>query len=118
MKKNTENKILSRRDALKLAGAAAAFCASFGFFHGEGEAGPQVESKLHKGEKADLMRQHRMKWERAEMKWYAGNRLLHAADFPSVVLKHLQNDMNAAVQMKWYRTGILQQTMLKIEAKL
>lgn len=117
MGKNTEQKVLSRRDALKLAGAAAAFCASFGFLYGEEEAGSQVQSKLRKGEKTNQMRQHKLKWERAQIKWYSGNQLLHAADFPSVVLKHLQNDMNAAVQIKWYRAGMLQQTMFKIEAK-
>jgi len=118
MGKNKENRVLSRRDALKLAGAAAAFCASFGFLYGEGEAGPQVESKFLKLDQADLMRQHKIKWERAQIKWYAGNQLLHAANFPSVVLKYLQNDMNATIHIKWYRTGILQQTMLKIESKI
>ncbi len=117
MGKNTEQKVLSRRDALKLAGAAAAFCASFGFLYDEGEAGPQVQSKFIKEDKAGLMRQHKIKWERAQIKWYAGNKLLHTANFPSVVLKFLQNDMNAVVQIKWYRTGILQQSMFKIEAK-
>jgi hypothetical protein len=117
MEKDKESRILSRRDALKLAGAAAAFCASFGFLHGEGEASPQVQSKFIKLDQPDLMRQHKIKWERAQMKWYAGDQLLYAADFPSVVLKLLQNDMNATIHIKWYRTGILQQTMLKIEAK-
>jgi len=117
MEKNKENRVLSRRDMLKLAGTAAAFCASFGFLHGEAEAGPQVESKFLKLDQAELMRQHKIKWERAQIKWYTGNRLLHTANFPSVVLKYLQNDMNAAVQIKWYRTGMLQQTMLKIESK-
>ena len=118
MGKNKENRILSRRDALKLAGAAAAFCASFGFLHAEGEAGPQVESKFLKLDQAELMRQHKIKWERAQVKWYAGDQLLHTADFPSVVLKHLQNDMNATIHIKWYRLGILQQSMLKIEGKI
>jgi hypothetical protein len=117
MRKNTENKVLSRRDVLKLAGTAAAFCASFGFLHGEEEAGPQTKNKPQRGGKADQMRQHQIKWQKAQIKWYSGNKLLHTANFPSVVLKHLQNDMNSSVQIKWYRANTLQQTMFKIEAK-
>lgn len=117
MRENTENKVLSRRDVLKLAGTAAAFCASFGFLHSEGEASPQVRSKPRSGAKADQMREHQIKWQKAQIKWYAGNKLLHTANFPAVVLKHLQNDMNASVQIKWYRANKLQQTMFKIEAK-
>ncbi len=117
MRKNTENKVLSRRDVLKLAGTAAAFCASFGFLYSEGEAGAQVKSKLRRGTKADQMREHQIKWKQAQIKWYAGNKLLHTANFPAVVLKHLQNDMNASIQIKWYRAGMLQQAMFKIEAK-
>ncbi len=117
MRENTEKKVLSRRDVLKLAGTAAAFCASFGFLYSEGEAGAQVKSKLPRGTKADQMREHQIKWKQAQIKWYAGNKLLHTANFPAVVLKHLQNDINASIQIKWYRADMLQQAMFKIEAK-
>jgi len=108
------NKSLSRRDALKLAGTAAAFCASFGFLHREGEAGPQ---KLLRTDKADPLQSHKIKWDRAQIKWYAGDRLLHAGDLPPAVLKHLQSDVNASVQFKFFRAGQFLQTMGKVEAK-
>ncbi len=113
MGNNNQIKVLSRRDALKLAGTAAAFCASFGFLHREGEAGPHAQSQV----KGELMRTHKIKWERAQIKWYAGDTLLHAGNFPPAVLKHLQSDVNASVQIKWYRSGQLLQSMHKIEAK-
>lgn len=114
MGNNTQTKVLSRRDALKLAGTAAAFCASFGFLHREAEAEPQ--SSIQTGQ-ADPMRQHKVKWERAQIKWYAGDTLLHAGDVPPAVLKHLQSGVNASVQIKWYRSGQLLPSQYKIEAK-
>jgi hypothetical protein len=114
MGNNTQTKVLSRRDALKLAGTAAAFCASFGFLHREAEAGPQRPGRV---KVADPIMQHKIKWERAQIKWFAGDKLLHAGDFPPAVLKHLQSDVNASVQFKFFRAGQLLQTMGKVEAK-
>jgi hypothetical protein len=57
-----------------------------------------------------------MKWKQAEMKWYSGDVLLHSSEFPSKVLKHLQSDEMASIEIKWFRSGKLQQSLGKIAA--
>lgn len=91
-----KNKVLSRRDALKLAGTATAFCASFGFLHREGEAGPGIAGQVSK-----QIEQSYEKWKQAQMKWYVGNRVLATSNIPGAVLKHLQSDLNASVIIKF-----------------
>ncbi len=100
MGNNTQTKVLSRRDALKLAGTAAAFCASFGFLHREGEASPQKPTQFLKIEEQSKLQQHALKWNQAQLKWYAGSTLLATSPIPTVVIKHLQSDMNASVLLK------------------
>jgi hypothetical protein len=113
MGKQEDRKTVSRRDVIRLAGTAAAFCASFGFLHGSEDPGRLPSQKLHKVEgNAQL----KIKWERAEIKWYSGNELLYSSDFPPAVLKHLQSNETASVQIKWFRAGKLQQTLGKIAA--
>jgi hypothetical protein len=97
-----KNKVLSRRDALKLAGTATAFCASFGFLHREGEAGLGIASQVRKQvDQQAALQQHMQKWNQAQIKWYAGNRVLATSNIPGAVLKHLQGDMNASVMIKF-----------------
>jgi hypothetical protein len=103
----------SRRDLLKLAGTAAAFCASFGFLHGEEEPGQQASQRLVKGNPIQSLK---VKWERAQMKWYSEGKLLGTTDFPPAVLKVLQSDLNGSVTIKWFRADNLNQTLGKIAA--
>lgn len=113
MGKKEDRKPFSRRDVLKLAGTAAAFCASFGFLHGDEGPGQPPSQKLHK---VEANSQLQIKWKQAEIKWYSGNELLHSASFPSTVLKHLQTNEMGSVEIKWFRGGKLQQTLGKIAA--
>jgi len=96
---------LSRRDVLKLAGTAAAFCASFGFLHGSQVGGVVQDKHLQ------------MKWVQAELKWYNGSELLGTTPFPARVLKHLQSSEAAVVELKFFRGGSLLRNMGTIEAK-
>ena len=102
--KGTKN--LSRRDVLKLAGTAAAFCTSFGFLHGGQKAGVVQDKHIV---------QH--KWEKAEIKWYSGNTLLHSSALPAKVAKHLGSDINATVAVKLFRSGEMLKNMGEIQAK-
>ncbi|MBE0712519.1 MAG: hypothetical protein MUQ25_10390 [Candidatus Aminicenantes bacterium] len=113
MGKQKVPKSVSRRDVLKLAGTAAAFCTSFGFLHGGEGAGQLPSQQSHKLEANSPLQ---MKWKQAEMKWYSGTELLGSSEFPSKVLKHLQSSEMASVEIKWYRTGRLQQSLGKIAA--
>jgi hypothetical protein len=112
MGKKELGKSVSRREVLRLAGTAAAFCTSFGFLHGD-EVSGRLPSQQHKLEAGTQLK---IKWERAEIKWYSGNELLYSSDFPPAVLKHLQSSEMASVQIKWFRAGKLQQTLGKIAA--
>lgn len=97
-----KNKVLSRRDALKLAGTATAFCASFGFLHREGEAGLGIASQIRKPVERQVGLQKNMQlWSQAQMKWYAGNRVLAIIDIPIAAIKHLQSSPNASVLIKF-----------------
>jgi hypothetical protein len=108
-----ERNSVTRRDVLKLAGTAAAFCTSFGFLHGS-QTGGQIQDKHvveHKGE----VTQH--KWEKAELKWYAGATLLHSSAIPAKVAKHLESDANAVVEIKLFRSGQLLRNLGTIQGK-
>lgn len=104
-------KSVTRRDLLRLAGTAAAFCASFGFLHG-GEPGGQLQDK-HRVEDKHLQ----AKWEQAEIKWYAGATLLHSAAIPAKVAKHLAANANAVVEVKLFRAGQLLKNLGTIQDK-
>ena len=97
---------VSRREVLRLAGTAAAFCASFGFLHGSQDAGV-VQGK----------HSQQIKWEQAEIKWYDGNTLLHSAAIPSKVAKHLQANADATVELKLFQSGKLLRNVGTIQGK-
>ncbi|OGD36028.1 MAG: hypothetical protein A2V45_08030 [Candidatus Aminicenantes bacterium RBG_19FT_COMBO_58_17] len=105
MGKQEDPKTVSRRDILKLAGTAAAFCTSFGFLHGSQVGGIVQDKHLQ------------MKWAQAEIKWYKGSELLYSAPFPVKVLKHLQSNETATVEIKLFRAGQLLRNLGTIEAK-
>ena len=105
-------KSVSRREILKLAGTAGAFCASFGFLHG-GQVGGVVQDK-HIVQDKHLQ----ARWQQAELKWYAGNELLHSSAIPSRVMKHLGSNASAAVEVKLFRSGQMLRNFGKVEAKL
>ena len=105
MGKQNERKSVSRRDILKLAGTAAAFCTSFGFLHGSQVGGIVQDKHLQ------------MKWAQAEIKWYAGTTLLHASAIPAKVAKHLESDANAVVEVKLFRAGQLLKNLGSIQDK-
>ena len=115
MEKPDPGKPVNRREVLKLAGTAAAFCTSFGFLPGHAGAGQLPSQQLHKVEgKLTLLQ----KWDKAEIKWYSGTRLLHSSAIPAAVMKHLGSDVNAIVQVKLFRSGQMLRNMGKIEAKI
>jgi hypothetical protein len=101
MGKQEDRKTVTRRDVLKLAGTAAAFCTSFGFLHG-GQTGGALQSKHLK---LDANKELQIKWKQAEIKWYRGDELLHSSEFPAKVMKHLQADEMASIEIKWFRGG-------------
>jgi len=105
MAKKEEWNSVTRRDVLKLAGTAAAFCASFGFLHGS-QTGVVVQDKHLQA-----------RWQQAEIKWYAGSELLNSSVIPVKVMKHLQSDVDATVEIKLYRAGQLLRSLGTIQAK-
>ncbi|GEM_PF-847891 len=108
-----ERETVSRRDVLKLAGTAAAFCTSFGFLQG-GQSGTKVQNK------GDLTEKHKYEmseWSKAELKWYAGSTLLHSQAIPATVAKHLAADANATVEIKLFRSGQLLRNLGAIQGK-
>jgi hypothetical protein len=112
MDKQDVGKIVSRRELLKLAGTAAAFCTSFGFLHGHDGTGQLPSQRLHKVEgKVEI------KWDQAEIKWYAGTTLLHSSAIPARVAKHLASDANASVVVKLFRSGQMLKNLGTIQAK-
>ena len=111
MGKNKVPETLSRRDLLKLAGTAAAFCASFGFLHGS-QTGGVVQDKHAPTGKYELS-----KWTQAEIKWYSGATLLESVPIPVKVLKHLQSDPAATVEIKLFRSGQLLRNLGTIQGK-
>ncbi|MCX6572197.1 MAG: hypothetical protein NT006_12405 [Candidatus Aminicenantes bacterium] len=111
MGKLKDPKTITRRDVLKLAGTAAAFCTSFGFLHGS-QTGGVVQDKHIQQDKHLQAR-----WQQAEIKWYKGSELLYSAPFPAKVLKHLQSDETAAVEIKLFRAGQMFKNLGTLEAK-
>ena len=105
MGKQDDGKSVGRREILKLAGTAAAFCASFGFLHGS-QAGGTVQDKHLQA-----------RWQQAEIKWYMGSELLYSSPFPERVMKHLQSDETSAVEIKLFRAGQMFKNLGTIEAK-
>jgi len=102
-------KTVKRRDVLKLAGTAAAFCTSFGFLHA-GQTGGVVQDK-------HIVQDKHRQWAQAEIKWYAGATLLHSSAIPAKVAKHLESDANAVVEVKLFRAGQLLKNLGTIQDK-
>ena len=111
MGKQDEGKTVTRRDVLKLAGTAAAFCTSFGFLHGSQARG--VVQDKHIVQDKHLQ----MKWAQAEIKWYSGATVLHSSVIPAKVAKHLESDVNATVEVKLFRSGQMLKNLGTIQAK-
>jgi len=111
MGKQEDRKTVTRRDVLKLAGTAAAFCTSFGFLHGS-QTGGVVQDK-HIVQDKHLQ----ARWQQAEIKWYKGSELLYSAPFPAKVLKHLQSDETAVVELKLFRAGQMFKNLGTIQQK-
>jgi hypothetical protein len=107
-----EEKTLTRRDALTLAGTAAAFCASFGFLRAAETGGEDSAAAQFSGDRINV------KWERAEIKWYKGGQVIATSEFPPIVLKYLQNDERSVVEIKWWRNGLLQNSLCEFQGKL
>jgi hypothetical protein len=57
------------------------------------------------------------RWQQAEIKWYRGSELLDSVAVPSKVMKHLQSDQTATIDVKLFRTGRLLKNLGTIEAK-
>lgn len=112
MDKQAGSKNLSRRDVLKLAGTAAAFCTSFGFLHGSQKTG--VVQDKHLVQDKHIV-QH--KWEKVEIKWFDGATLLHSQAIPAKVAKHLESDVNAVVDVKLFRSGQMLRNLGTIQGK-
>jgi len=111
MRKQEDRKTVTRREVLKLAGTAAAFCTSFGFLHGS-QPGGTVQGK-HIVQDKHLQ----ARWQQAEIKWYKGSEILSSAPFPAKVLKHLQSNEAATVQIKLFRMGKLLKNLGTLKAK-
>lgn len=113
MEKQEVGKSVTRREVLKLAGTAAAFCTSFGFLYAADASG-QVVEKEHK---IEAKGQLALRWRQAEFKFYKGSLLVHSMPVPAVVMKHLQSDEMAVVQIKLFRAGGFLMNLGAIEAK-
>jgi hypothetical protein len=113
MGKQNDMKSLTRRDVLKLAGTAAAFCTSFGFLHG-GQTGGALESQ---NIKLTIHKELQLKWQQAEIKWYKGNEVLNSTAVPATVLKYLGSDLNATIEIKLFRAGQMLKNLGTLEAK-
>jgi len=113
MGKQDVGKSVTRREVLKLAGTAAAFCTSFGFLQAADGSG-QVADHDHKLEGKDQLS---ARWQQAEIKFYKGSTLLHSSPIPSVVMKHLQSNEAAVVQIKLFRSGSFLRNLGTLEAK-
>ena len=72
-----------------------------GVLYGHGEPGQLPTQRLHKVEDKPLQ----VKWDQAEIKWYAGATLLHSAAIPAKVAKHLAANAGAVVEVKLFRAG-------------
>jgi len=105
MDKRDIGKNVSRRDVLKLAGTAAAFCTSFGFALA-GQLPSAVQDKHLQA-----------KWTQTQIKWYAGRELLHSSAIPAKVAKHLSADLSATVEVKLFQAGRILKNLGTIQAK-
>ena len=94
---------VTRRDILKLAGTAAAFCTSFGF--------------LHAGQKTAEVQDKHVNWDQAEIKWFSGSTILYSSAIPAKVAKHLESDVNATVEVKLFQSGKLLKNLGTIQGK-
>jgi hypothetical protein len=104
---NTDKReTVSRREVLRLAGTAAAFCASFGFLHGSQDVGVVQDKHLQE-----------FKWDQAEIKWFSGATLLYSSAIPSKVAKHLQANATATVDIKLFQSGKLLKNLGTIQGK-
>lgn len=103
---------LPRRDILRLAGTAAAFCTSFGFLRGS-QTGGVVQDK-HLVQDKHIAQQ---KWEKAEIKWYDGATLLHSQAIPAKVAKHLESGVDAVVEVKLFRSGQMLRNLGTVQGK-
>ena len=108
-----KTKSVSRRDLLKLAGTAAAFCTSFGFLQGEEDANQRPSQRQFKFQDDPELR---LKWDRTEIKWYSGGQVVHTSNLPPAVMKILQSDRKGIVQVKLYRAGKIHMNLGKIIA--
>src|SRR5512139_2553205 len=107
MGKPEDPKNVSRREVLRLAGTAAAFCTSFGYLLGSpAQKATAVEDK-----------HLQMNWAQAEIKWYSGTTLLHSSAIPAKVVKHLESDVNATVEVKLFQSGKLLRSLGTIQGK-
>jgi hypothetical protein len=106
MGKTNERETVSRREVLRLAGTAAAFCASFGFLHGSQDVGVVQDKHLQE-----------FKWDQAEIKWFSGATLLYSSAIPSKVAKHLQANVNSTVELKLFQSGKLLRNVGTIQGK-
>jgi hypothetical protein len=112
MDKQDVGKTVSRRELLKLAGTAAAFCTSFGFLHGHDGTGQLPSQRFDKVEG-----KVQIKWAQAEIKWYAGTTLLHSSAIPARVVKHLAANANAVVEVKLFQAGRMLKNLGTIQDK-
>lgn len=96
---------VTRRDVLKLAGTAAAFCTSFGFLHGGQASDKHIVQDKHR------------QWEQSEIRWYAGSTLLHSSAIPAKVAKHLAEKADAVVELKLFRAGQMLKNLGAIQDK-
>jgi hypothetical protein len=113
MEKDNIGKAVKRREILALAGTAAAFCTSFGFLQGSQVGG----TAQHKNELAVEHKNELARWTQAEIKWYAGETLLHSSAIPARVAKHLAADANAVVEVKLFQSGKLLKNLGMIQGK-
>jgi hypothetical protein len=89
----------SRREALKLAGAVAAFGVSLGFW--KSASGQRMES-----------REAKVEYKHLEFKWFRGGTLVHSYTLPSSISESLGR--GERVTMKVYQSGIEDSRILSI----
>ena len=105
MDKTNDRKGLSRREGIRLAGTAAAFCASFGFLLGDDQVRQLKDRSIQ------------FKWAQAQLKFYGGSNLLHAQAVPAKVLKFLKAHAGSMVEVKLFNAGKTLKTLGTIQGK-
>jgi hypothetical protein len=91
----------SRREALKLAGAIAAFGVSLGFW--SSASGQRIESKVES---------KILEYKIIEYKWYRGGTLVHSIALPSSISESLSR--GERVTMKVYQSGVEDSRILSL----